>query len=252
MKPLQGAGIVVTRPQGRGEALCERIRAQGGEALFFPTIAIAPLATPSLPGDAPDWLVFASPAAVEHASPQLRAIAAGASVATVGAGTAQALRGAGLPVHLVPGRQESEGLLESSAFHDMRGRRVWIVRGRDGRELLAETLRARGAQVEFIEVYERRIPSASPTPLMSWWRDGRVDAIVLGSPAGLGNLHAMLDEEGRCFLRDTQLVVPTERMLKLASEFDIRPPPVVAAAASDEALLAALTGWWRSRRQDSR
>ncbi|HLU62035.1 MAG TPA: uroporphyrinogen-III synthase [Gammaproteobacteria bacterium] len=252
MKRLDGAGVIVTRPEGRGEALCERIRALGGEALFFPTIHIAPLPPPGLPASAPDWMVFVSAAAIEHAPRALREIAANARLATVGEGTARALRSAGLAVEIVPDRQESEGLLDAPAFREMRGRRVWIVRGRGGRELLADTLRKRGAEVQFIEVYERQVPEASVTPLMDWWRAGRVDAIVTGSAAGLANLYEMLDEEGRRFLRNSQLVVPTARMLKLAHEFDIRPPPVVAATASDDALLDALAGWWHSRRQGSR
>src|SRR5690606_23076345 len=105
---------------------------------------------------APDWAIFASIAAVEHGLPRVRSRIGETRIAAIGAATANALRTAGVRVDAVPDREESEGLLELPAFHDMTGATVWIVRGRGGRGLLAETLRARGADVAFVEVYERR------------------------------------------------------------------------------------------------
>src|SRR5690606_13700363 len=179
-------------------------------------------------------------------------IGARTRIATVGGGTAAALAAQGVRVAAVPARQESEGLLELAAFDAGTNDRCWIVRGRDGREVLADGLRARGVAVTFIDVYERRLPALDTTALLQRWRAGRVDALVAASAACLSNLHALLDAQGRRFLGETQLVVPTERMLKLALELDIRPAPLVAAGASDDALLATLTGWWRARRQDAR
>lgn len=246
MNALSGAGIVVTRPAGRGEALCERIRALGGDALHLPAIDIAPLPAPALPAATPDHVIFASVPAVEHGLALVRPrVAATTRVAAIGAATAGALRGAGVTVHDLPEREESEGLLELPAFHAVDGKTVWLVRGLGGRELLPDALRARGANLAVLEVYERRVPGAGADALLQRWRAGRVQAIVVTSRAGLENLCTMLDAQGRAHLKETQLVVPTERMLKLALEFDIRPAPIVAAGASDDALLEALVSWWQ-------
>lgn len=251
--PLGGARIVVTRPAGRGETLCARIAALGGEAFSFPVIDIAPLPPPRLPDGRPDWLIFASVAAVEYGLAAVRAhVSPTTRIAAIGAATASALHAAGFDDVTVPARQESEGLLELPALLDVAGQHVWIVRGGEGRTLLADALRERGANVSAIDVYERRLPQGGADSLLARWREHRVDAVVVTSRASLENLHALLDAEGRRFLGETQLVMPTERMLKLAHELDIRPAPRVAANASDDALLAALVNWWRDRRQDPR
>ena len=252
---LAGASIVVTRPEERGEALCKRIAAAGGEALLFPVIDIRALPDATLPDGDPDWVIFASVAAVEHGYRRVHTrMSRNTRIAAIGTATARALQAAGRKADAVPERQESEGLLAMPALTDLNGLATWIVRGRGGRDLLPQALRERGAVVSLVEVYERALPAAATALLVERWRTNRVDAIVVSSRAGLENLHAMLDAEGRAFLRETQLVMPTERMLKLALELGIRPAPLVAAGASDDAFLAALTSWWRDadRPQDSR
>lgn len=250
---LQGAGIVIARAEGRGEELRQRLVDAGAEVLLFPVITIRALPDPVLPVSAPAWLIFTSVPAVEHGLAVVRdRITATTRIAAIGAATAQALREAGIPVHAVPERQESEGLLELPEFRTLHEADCWIIKGAGGRELLAGALAARGARVTLLDVYKRGLPSTPVKPLQEWWRAGRVDALLVSSRSSLVNLHAMLDDEGRAFLRETQLVMPTERMLKLAHELHIRPAPLIATDISDQALLATLQAWWRDRHQDSR
>ncbi|WP_053059593.1 uroporphyrinogen-III synthase [Pandoraea faecigallinarum] len=88
-------------------------------------------------------------------------------VAVVGPGSAQALAHAGIapPSHRViapPGgpqaRFDSEALLAQLDLPSLAGRRVLLVRGDGGRELLADTLRANGAQLDIVSAYTRRAP----------------------------------------------------------------------------------------------
>ena len=69
-------------------------------------------------------------------------------VCVIGAGyggtTAAALLAAGRPADFTAAKADSEGLLADPAFADVAGRRILIVRGVGGRELLARSLRARG------------------------------------------------------------------------------------------------------------
>lgn len=250
---LKGAGIVIARVEGRGETLREHIIAAGGEVLLFPVIAIRALPAPALPATAPDWLIFTSVSAVDHGLDIcVRRMTPATRVAAIGGATAKALQDAGIRVDALPDRQETEGLLELPEFRAVQDAGCWIIRGRDGRELLASALFARGARVTVIDVYERTLPATPVAPLLEWWRQGRVDAIVVSSHSSLVNLHAMLDAEGRRFLGETQLVMPTERMLKLAHDLHIRPAPIIATNIADAAVLSALQEWWRDRPQDSR
>ena len=57
-----------------------------------------------------------------------------------------------------PLRFDSEALLELPQLTDVNGRRVIIFRGDGGRELLGETLAARGASVEYVSCYRRGRP----------------------------------------------------------------------------------------------
>lgn len=250
---LEGAGIVIARAVGRGESLRQTLLKAGADVLLFPVIAIRALPAPVLPAATPDWLIFTSVPAVEHGLEICRRrMCATTQIAAIGEATAKTLRDAGLTVHAVPERQESEGLLDLPEFQAVQEADCWIIKGAGGRELLAGALAARGARVTLLDVYERGLPQTPVEPLLEWWRAGRVDAVVVSSRSSLVNLHALLDNEGRSFLRETQLVMPTERMLKLALEFHIRPAPLIATDISDQALLATLQAWWRDRYQDSR
>jgi uroporphyrinogen-III synthase len=52
---------------------------------------------------------------------------------------------------------------------DAQGKRVIIFRGEGGRELLGETLKQRGAAVEYVSCYRRARPQLDPAPLLKLW-----------------------------------------------------------------------------------
>jgi uroporphyrinogen III methyltransferase/synthase len=77
---------------------------------------------------------------------------AGVVVAAMGPGTARALRELGIAADVVPERSVAEGMVEALAAADVR--RVLLVRGREGRDVLPEALRERGAEVDLLHLYE--------------------------------------------------------------------------------------------------
>ena len=116
-------------------------------------------------------------------------MAAGLRAAAVGAGTAAALRAHGVPQVLAPpAGGDSESLLALPAMQQVSGQRVLVFRGIGGREQLADTLRARGAQVEYVECYRRVRPAADPEPLRARLRRGELDAVTAASGEALANL----------------------------------------------------------------
>lgn len=241
---------MVTRPAHQAARLCELIRAAGGEELPFPVLEIAPIedAAPARALFARfeefDLAVFVSSNAVDYAAELMgtRNLPSTLKLAAVGQRTAECARAHFHRIDIeAPPPYNSEALLTMPALHEMQGKRVMIVRGAGGRELLAETLRARGAEVCYAEVYRRLEPDGDLDMLRM--AHPRIDLIIVTSDNGLRNLVSMAGEHHRAWLLVTQLVVISPRTAELATELGFVHPAVVAHTATDEALLAASIDW---------
>lgn len=251
--PLAGRTIVVTRPQAQAAPLAEAIVAAGGTPLVFPLLEIAPADDPAPLAEAAGRLggytlaVFISPNAVDYALPVLLASQpwpGGLIPAAVGQGTVKALAAHGVTGCIAPTeRFDSEALLAlpQLAAERMAGRRVAIFRGDGGRELLADTLRERGATVDCITCYRRSGPSNGVTPLLAAWRAGRLDALTVSSSEGLRYLLDLLDGEGRTFLQRTPLFVPHARIADNARALGLS--NIILTEGADAGIMAGLRAY---------
>ncbi|MDE2070467.1 MAG: uroporphyrinogen-III synthase [Gammaproteobacteria bacterium] len=260
-KPLRDASIVITRPVHQGEALKARLESKGASVLHFPTIEILPAARSNELQDCfqrlerYQYAIFISPNAVDYAAdfmdfallpPKLK-------LAAIGPGTARALSVHGRKPDMLPrDGASSEALLKLKALNAVTNKRILIVRGQGGRELLAETLEERGAEVDYAEVYRRAIPRIEHAELGSWFRQGKVDTITVTSREALLNLDRMLSPAMTPYLRASQLLVSSTRVIKLAGALGVRRRPLVAADASDRALVHALVNWWTRQGREQR
>lgn len=247
---LAGRRVVVTRPAGQSAHLVALIRAAGGEPLLFPVLEILdaedsqPLLALIGRLDAFDLAIFVSANAVEKAlALALRVWPPGLRVAAVGGGSARALHRAGFAAVIVPGeRFDSEALLDLPELKDVAGKRVVIFRGDGGRELLGDTLAARGAAVEYAECYRRVRPQADTAPLLALWERRGIDAFTATSVEGLANLHELLGESLRPCLQQTPLFAPHQRIADAARALGVR--TVVATGPGDEGLFAGLSSFF--------
>jgi uroporphyrinogen-III synthase len=249
---LRGRRIVLTRPAGQNEHLAALVRAAGGEPVVFPALEIRDLDDPGPLLAAVDRLdrydlaVFVSPNAVDRAMNAIgsrRTWPAGLRAATVGAASEQALARHGVTGVIAPaGRFDSEALLALPALAAVGGKRVVIFRGDGGRELLGDTLRARGATVDYVECYRRARPDADSGPLVRALERGEVDAVVASSSEGLRYLFDMVGEAGRQRLQRTPLFVPHARIAEGARALGCE--QVVETAPGDAGLAAALEAFW--------
>ncbi len=192
MPGLNGARVLVTRPAGQAEHLCELIESRGGVPVRFPTLLIVahqPEGQALADAATSDWLIFTSSNAVDFAIPAFGGKMPGwrgARLAAVGAATAEALRRAGCEVACVPASEfSSDGLLAEPALQQVAGLRCTIVRGVGGRDKLAVGLRARGAAVAYLEVYSRKLPAADTGGLLADLHAKRLAAVTVTSVEAL-------------------------------------------------------------------
>jgi uroporphyrinogen-III synthase len=253
MKPLRGRGIVVTRPSHQAARLSALIEAAGGRALAFPTIAIEDIADPApalrLLERLEDYAlaIFISANAVQKGFELLRrrkqAWPKGLRAAAVGGATRIELERQGVTGVIAPrSGADSEALLAEPALAGLAGKRVVIFRGEGGREALAATLTARGAQVDYAECYRRVRPQADAAPLLAAWASGAVDAVTVFSIAALTNLVAMLGPAGARRLEGTPLFVPHARVAEAARRQGAR--GAIVAGASDEEMMERLVAYF--------
>jgi len=248
---LHGVGVLVTRPAHQADGLIQLIESSGGHAWHVPMIEIValpdpgPLLTLIDRLDQFDFAVFISPNAVQHGIALIqtrRAWPSNVKIAGVGPGTARALAEAGHTDVLTPRtRFSSEGLLEHEEFKQVAGMNIVIFRGNGGRELLATTLRARGARVEYAECYQRR--PADTDALRRLWTERAVQVVTATSPDALRQLVVAVGDAGRAALLATPLVVVSARMAALAHELGFSAAVLTARDADDSAMLAALEAW---------
>ncbi|MEK6712042.1 MAG: uroporphyrinogen-III synthase [Nitrospinota bacterium] len=213
-RPLEGRRIVITRPAGQAGAFASLLEELGAEAVAAPLVEIAP------PGDwAPldaaigrlesyHWLIFTSANGVKFFAGRLaalgvaaRAVPAACRIMAIGPATAKAVEEAlGRPADAVPGKFVAEGILELLDGESMRGKRVLIPRAAEAREILPDTLRERGAEVEVVHAY-RTVPAPGDASeaLRRALAAGRVDMVAFTSSSTVRSFARAL---GSAFLKE--------------------------------------------------
>lgn len=148
----------------------------------------------------------------------------------VGAGTAEALGPANVDV-TYPKTASSEGLLAMEELKDMSTRKCLIVRGVGGRETLREGLEARGAIVDYLEVY-RRLPN--PIAATELQQDKKA-IVLLYSGEAIAHFKSLCGKE----LEEYQLIVPSRRLQIMANDLGFAKVEL-ANSQEDHAMLQVL------------
>jgi uroporphyrinogen-III synthase len=248
--PLSGCGIAITRPLDQAQPLADLVRRAGGEPVLFPLLEIVAVDDyAAFEGvvdrlESFDWAFFISTNAVQHGLPRLlarRALPSSLRCAAVGPATAAELGAFGIPRVLIPsGRFDSESLLNLPEMQAVAGKRCVIFRGVGGRDVLAQTLRERGAEVEFAECYQRANPMRDAGELARLWQNDGLQALVVTSSEALRNLLALAGR-GADWLQATPLFVNHPRIAETAAAQGLQ--AITAAAPGDAGMLETLINW---------
>ncbi len=249
--------ILITRPLAQAQPLAKQLEAIGWSSIIFPTIDIEPLNIEAelnaliTSGQQFDSIIFTSANAVTHGLPliqkfllnihhnkdQLKFIA-------VGRATASALQKMGIATVTTPEQFSSEGLLANSALLQVKDSAIAIVTGKDGRTLLADTLRQRQARVTMLYCYQRTCPTvAVERTLMLEWQEQGLNTILAPSLESLRNLFALLDEGGKHFLRHCRLLSFSQRINAYAKTLGFKGEMRVVSQPSNQGIIECLQNW---------
>lgn len=243
-KPTR-ARVLVTRPAHLQQGVISRLQEAGFEPVSLPLLKIEPIDIESAEAgairnsilnlDLYSKVIFISRNAarigadlIDQYWPQLPI---GIDWMAIGQGTADQLAAFGIQASVNPG-VDSEALLAAPQLQELTEQRILLIKGSGGRELLQQTLEARGGQVDCIEVYQRRGCSYTETELAERFNES-VDAALLTSGEALNSFHQL------SLAADMPLVVPSERVALQAAQLGYT-EVITATGASDEAMLAAV------------
>ena len=229
--------VVVTRTARQAEGFCEKLRSAGFAPVEFPTIQLVPL--PSGPLDRAltlladfDWLVFTSGNAVDfffsrtdELNFRLNALP---RVAAVGSATAARLADRGIPIDFMP--EEFVGTELVLGLGDLVGKNVLLPRAKIGRPEITDLLKARGARLTEVPLYDTR--TAAPPPEAFAALNEPFAAITFTSPSSVRNFFRLTAAH------QAQLTLPVESLLRQARICCIG--PVTAQAAAEAGLTDVL------------
>jgi hydroxymethylbilane synthase len=200
--PLAGKRIVITRPEDQAAELVAVLRNEGAQPLLIPTIRIAPLAdlTPLDQAIAQveryDWLLFTSANAVAifgerwQAAGQSPAALQQVAIGAVGPATAEAIGQLGVTPTVVPQTHVAEAL--AAGLGDVAGQRILVPQAKAARPTLVEQLRAKGAHVDAIPIYDT-LPVPLSAEALEALAQG-VDAVLFTSSSTVRHLLAAVAE----------------------------------------------------------
>ena len=256
VKPVAPGAVIITRPAAQAAGLAAAVAALGRTPVLLPLLEISPLPDQRplqavLAGLADYALVaFVSPNAIDAAFAHIAAWPSGVALAVLGEGSRAALALHGVTDANAriasPGLEagsDSESLLRALDLSTLAGKRVLIVRGESGRELMADGFAAAGAVVTTVAAYRRQVPAmcAELAAALHALLATPNDWIVTSSEAlrGLAALVAQLDPASTVSkMQQQRWIVPHARIAETARALGLE--RIILSGSGDVRLLAAL------------
>lgn len=249
--PNNRTQVLITRPDKAGRVLAQQLKSVGIDAWCQPFFDYLPFAnkekTQKLIKQNPQAIIiFVSVAAVEFAHHtvnfshwQQKIIIA------VGDATKTALKNLGVNA-ISPELHTSEGLLTLDALHETKtnNQTIIIVRGDGGREHLAQQLNLRGANIHYLESYQKVWLPLTQNHVRQW-KNQQINCIVITSNALLESIVHLIKNSDSYWQTTCLWVVASSRIAKRAKELGLE-NIVNANGANDQAMLSAITSYGKN------
>ena len=249
---LAGKTIIVTRPLAQAQQLLENLESRLATTVHFPVVAIHQ--TENIHAVQQQFsnlakyqtIIFISANAVHHGinlAKELGVEFSNCNLAVIGPATQRALEEYGYKVNIVPKEGfNSEALLSETSFRNIAGQNILIIRGQGGREHLRQILELRDANVEYAEVYQRKLPeNRNPIHLNELPINSSV--VLLYSVESAQNLWSLCSPDEHEWLKDVTFIAGSERIAEATTRVGYVNNSIIAENPSDQAMLAALMNW---------
>lgn len=251
MTSLHGLRVLITRPIYQAKALAAQTQSYRGLAIHFPTLEIirtknikkVELRIKKLKEYA--FVIFISPNSVFNTAETIHRAwpswPKNTKIIATGPGTALALKQHNLPCDDCPKKDFSgTGLLNLTALQGIKRKKILIIKGEGGRLYLAKGLKARGVQIDNLNVYKRKLPKIDKDNIPN---QEAIDIIICTSQSGLKNLVSLLYPYWEDILFKKQLLVISPRLASSAKKLGFVKPPLISDNATNAAILHTLFSW---------
>lgn len=248
--------VLVTRPQHQSAELIQQIQQAGASVLAMPSIEIRTIAMDDTLEkqlraiNSYDQIMFVSANAVMTAVERLRALgiqpeSIRTAVAVIGKATRRAAEKAGIPVSIQAAQDfDSAALLALPEMQQLQDKRILLIRGEGGLEVLSKEVTRRGAKVDYAEIYRRCIPAldsgVNRQQLSQQWPQFAVTDVLVSSNQSLQNLYDMLEPPGQQEMLKVRLIVPSQRCSELAHRLGFKYIKQAQSALNEHMLDALL------------
>jgi len=251
MQPLKDKWIVITRPEHQAHHLQEMLEAAGAKVILFPLLEIKPVDGIALMQQKLsqladyDLAVFISPNAVEYTLNNIDPKLLGSlKIAAIGKKTKALLDSKGIHVDFYP-----EGVSNSETFLALpelinfsKNKKIVILRGNGGRELIRKTLEKSAKAVSYINVYQRQCPHNDLKLLSNHHDKNELDILLISSGTSLDNL--FIYQADNPWLNKTCFLVGSQRLKhKLANIPRFQGEIRVTQDPSDKVVYEQLLEW---------
>ncbi len=250
--------VVITRPLAQATHLANQIAAIGRQVIVFPLLEIAEITDAvAIQGlqsvfanlESYALVVFVSPNAIDAACQFIQSWPRSVMIGVIGEGSRMALARHDISAPHVEivyphgDKMDSEELLKVLPLSRLRGKRILLVRGQNGRDLLMEKLKANGSEVELVSVYRRLAPALDATKAEQLRTLLASDnEWVITSSEALRNLlamsHQVAGDEGVVKMLHKHILISHHRIAETASLLGFS--YLTQTGSGDECLVAAL------------
>jgi uroporphyrinogen-III synthase len=215
--PLRGTRILVGRARHQAGSLSSSLRGLGARVIEIPFIQIRkPQSFASIDGalknlKSYDWLILTSANGVEAMWERVRKLRITRAdlrhlrIAAIGPATKRAMVKHGLKVKMVPEEYVAESVVEGLK-NKVNGKRVLLVRAKVARDVIPDSLRQAGAQVDVVEAYETVVPEKSKPRLRALMKDKqlRPHVVTFTSSSTVKNFADLLGSPSAAMLKGIQ------------------------------------------------